>query len=70
MGFKTILAGLGGRIFGRTPAAASEPLSEEEQLIRDYDLSLVEFHDEIPALIPQRDSMRAAWRNGDFAAYQ
>ena len=70
MGFKDVLAGLRGRFFARAPAGSAEPLSEEEQLVRDYDLSLVELHDEIPALIPQRDAMRAAWRNGDFETYQ
>ncbi|UDF28945.1 UNVERIFIED_ORG: hypothetical protein LHK14_15680 [Roseateles sp. XES5] len=70
MGFKDILAGFRNRMFGRKPAMPAEPLSEEEQLVRDYDLYLVDLHDEIPALVPQRDAMRAAWQRGDFEAYQ
>jgi hypothetical protein len=70
MGFKDILAGMRNRVFGRASAAPQELLSPEEQLVRDYDLYLVDLHDEIPALVPQRDAMRAAWRNGDFEAYQ
>lgn len=70
MPFKDIFQAVRDRIFGRAPAAPAEPLSPHEQLVRDYDLYLVDLHDELPALIPQRDAMRAAWRNGDFEAYQ
>lgn len=70
MVFKDILAALRTRMLGRASAAPQELLSPEERLVRDYDLYLVDLHDEIPALVPQRDAMRAAWRNGDFEAYQ
>ena len=55
-----------------TPAGAAPatPLSPEEQLVRDYDLYLVDLHDEMPSLIPQRDAMRTAWLKGDFEVYQ
>ena len=70
MGFRTILASMRHRMLGRAGSAPPELLSPEERLVRDYDLYLVDLHDEIPALVPQRDAMRAAWRNGDFEAYQ
>ncbi|TCN48686.1 hypothetical protein EV665_101423 [Shinella granuli] len=70
MVFRDILATLRNRMFGRASAAPQELLSPEERLVRDYDLYLVDLHDEIPALVPQRDALRAAWRNGDFEAYQ
>lgn len=69
MGFKDIFARFRSRISGASAAPAT-PLSAEEQLVRDYDLYLVDLHDELPSLIPQRDAMRAAWRKGDFEAYE
>ena len=65
MGLKDILTGLLGGL-KRTPTAPPEPLSPQEQLVSDYRLRLIELHDEIPHLIPQRDAMRAAWSAGDF----
>ena len=70
MGFKDILASTFNGIFGRAGRRPAEPLSPEEQLVRDYDLYLIDLHDEIASLIPQRNAMRAAWRKGDFEAYQ
>ncbi|WP_439616295.1 hypothetical protein [Shinella sp.] len=70
MGFKDIFSTLRNRMFGRAESAPAEPLSPQEQLVRDYDLYLVDLYDEIPALVPQRDAMRIAWGNGDFEAYQ
>jgi hypothetical protein len=69
MGFKDIFARFRSRISG-VGAAPAIPLSPEEQLVRDYDLYLVDLHDELPALAPQRDAMRAAWLKGDFEAYE
>ncbi|MFK0206332.1 hypothetical protein [Agrobacterium sp. NPDC090283] len=70
MGFKDILGILRDRMLPRRRAAsADQNLSPHERLVRDYDLHLVELHDEIPRLIPQRDAMRAAWRRRDFLAY-
>lgn len=69
MGFKDIFARFRSRMAGGG-AAPLTPLSPEEQLVRDYDLYLVDLHDEIPALIPQRDAMRTAWRKRDFEAYE
>ncbi len=70
MNFRKILAAVKGRVFSRARAVPQEPLSLEERLVDDYDLYLVDLHDELPALIPQRDAMRLAWRSGDFEAYQ
>jgi len=71
MGLKHLLAGLRGRIFGTAPAAPSgEELSSYERLVRDYDLYLIDLHDEIPRLFPQRDAMRRAWQERDFPAYE
>lgn len=69
MRFRDILANARSRIFGRGQAEPREPLSLEERLVHDYDLRLYELHDELPELIPERDAMRAAWRNGDFEAF-
>lgn len=70
MGFKDILASTFNRLFRRAGTRSTEPLSPEEQLVQDYDLYLIDLHDEIASLIPQRDAMRTAWRKGDFEAYQ
>ncbi|PCK86811.1 hypothetical protein CPT32_10315 [Rhizobium sophoriradicis] len=70
MGFKSIFDGLRDRIFARQRSVSADyDLSPHERLVRDYDLHLVELHDEIPYLIPQRDAMRAAWQRRDFVAY-
>jgi hypothetical protein len=61
MGFKDIFSAWRNRNASRpTGVGALEPLSLEGSLVRDYDLYLVELHDELPDLVPQRDAMRAA----------
>ncbi|WP_119256027.1 hypothetical protein [Shinella zoogloeoides] len=70
MGFKDIFSAWRNRNAARpTGGGGEEPLSLEGSLVRDYDLYLVELHDELPDLVPQRDAMRAAWSLGDFEAY-
>ncbi len=65
MSFKDIFGNFRDRIFSWRRVS-----SPHERLVRDYDLYLVELHDEMPHLIPQRDAMRAAWHRRDFTAYQ
>ena len=67
--FRNILDALRKRVPGRGKGVSQEPLSLEEKLVQDYDLYLVDLHDELPDLLAERDAMRAAWRDGDFDAY-
>lgn len=68
--FRNILDAVRKRVPGRGNGVSREPLSLEEKLVQDYDLYLLDLHDELPDLMAERDAMRAAWRNGDFEAYQ
>lgn len=70
MGIKDVLANIRDGAADEVAEAPESSFSPEEQLVRDYDLYLMDLHDEIPSLLPQRNAMRAAWLEQDFAAYQ
>lgn len=71
MGWKDLVRSVRDKVLGEraTPEPAEE-LTNYQILLRDYDLHSVFLHDEIPRLYGERDAMRRAWQERDFAAYR
>lgn len=71
MGWKDLVRSVRDMALGRRAAPEpAEELTNYQILLRDYDLHSLFLHDEIPRLYGERDAMRRAWQERDFAAYR